>query len=96
MDLKLEADLYQGVMNDSNLDLLAEGALFTVRLWDGMDGRWTDMDVGVSAEIVLAVWNERTEGGTKRVSFREIDYFRIFSADTQMVWDGTAGREMFR
>jgi len=96
MTLKLQADLYQGVMNDPSLDLMVEGALFTVRLWDGMDGCWTDMDTGVLAEVALAVWNERTEGGTKKVSFIEIDYFRIFPADTQMAWDGTDGREMFR
>jgi hypothetical protein len=38
----------------------------------------------------------KTANGTKAVKFSEIDYYRIFPADTAMVWDGSEGREMFR
>jgi hypothetical protein len=92
--LKLQADLYLGVMG-GDLDLLS-GGKFTVRLWDGMDGTWVDLETArvVVAERALEVWNSLTEGGTKRVSFKEIDYYKIFAADTEMKYSG--GTELFR
>lgn len=99
MTLELQVDLYQGVMNDITLNLLEKDGLFTVRLWDGMDGCWTDLSeaTGVPAEAALLIWNKRTDDGTKKVSFKEIDYFRIFPADTRMTWDGSSpDGEMFR
>ncbi len=74
-------------------DLTGPGP-FVVRLWDGMDGTWTDVTGPLSAEDALKVWNERTSNGTKKVSYDEIDYFRIFTAETRMKW--SQGREMFR
>lgn len=71
---------------------------FTVRQYDGMDGCWTDLveAIEVEAEIALAVWVDRTEGGTRCVSYDHIDYYAIFPADTKMFWDGSPGREMHR
>jgi hypothetical protein len=76
-------DLYKRVMNDS-IDF-TQGT-FTVRIWDGMDGCWTDVGeaTNVSADKALEVWNERTKGGTEKIRFDEIDYYRIFPADTYM------------
>lgn len=68
---------------------------FVVRLWDGMDGTWCDCgEPHALLEGALAVWFQRTERGTKNVSFNEIDYYRIFPADTRMHY--SEGREMFR
>lgn len=92
---ELEA-LYREVMHPDDLDF-ASGT-FTVRLWDGMDGCWCDLPqaTNVTSEMALTVWSERTSKGTEKVSFNEIDYFRIFPANTRMGWDGSEGREMFR
>lgn len=69
---------------------------FIVRLWDGMDGCWTDCTGEVSRDEALRVWAERTDGGARCVSYAEIDYYRIFPGGTRMNWDGSDGREMHR
>lgn len=85
--------LYREVMS-TPVDFSA--GLFIVRQWDGMDGCWTDCTEAVSAGEALVDWSKRTARGTQKISFREIDYYRIFPADTRMKWDGTEGHEMFR
>lgn len=79
---------YEAVAADWNMKL-------TLRVWDGMDGCWTDVATG-EAEPMLRLWYERTEGGMKATNFHDIDYYRLFPADTRMAWDGGLGREMFR
>ena len=59
---------------------------FTVRLWDGMDGVWCDVVANVDLAFALRTWCERTKDGTEKVSFGEIDYFKIFPADTHMLY----------
>ncbi len=94
--------LYGRVMPSHGLRLDDPEARFTLRVWDGMDGCWTDCAYGehkavnVPAEKALRAWAHETDDGTKRVSFSEIDYYRIFPAGTRMAWDGSDGREMFR
>ncbi len=89
------ATLYNRVMG-SFIDFTK--GRFILRQWDGMDGCWSDCHEAedVDGEIALLAWMERTEQGSKRVSFHEIDYYRIFPANTRMEWDGSEGREMFR
>lgn len=65
--------------------------LFIVRLWDGMDGTWMDVSDAVSAEEANAIWNEKTSQGTKHARYQDIDYYRIFPAETVMLW--SEGRE---
>jgi hypothetical protein len=69
---------------------------FTVRLWDGMDGAWMDLReaTNVPLEKALEVWDDRTKGGTQASTFHDIDYYKIFPADTEMHYSGD--REMFR
>lgn len=67
-----------------------------VRIWDGMDGCWSDVTEETTAEEALKVWFEKTGGGNHNWRFADIDYYRIFPAETRMIWDGEAGREMFR
>lgn len=61
--------------------------LFIVRIWDGMDGAWYDVTGPVSRDEAQAIWNERTNFGTEKISFDEIDYFKIFPADTHMFFN---------
>lgn len=87
--------LYRNVMFPIDLPDFTVGK-FTVRCWDGMDGCWCDVAKDVTGAEALEVWCMKTANGTKAVKFSEIDYYRIFPADTAMVWDGSEGREMFR
>lgn len=65
---------------------LPEGKL-TVRLWDGMDGVWCDVVANVDVETALQTWLKHTDNGTKKISFREIDYYDIFQAGSYMLYD---------
>jgi hypothetical protein len=69
---------------------------FVVRVWDGMDGCWTDCTGEVSRDEALRVWAKHTDGGKHHVSYSEIDYYRIFPGGSQMLWDGSEGGEMHR
>ena len=64
------------------------GLEFVVRLWDGMDGVWTDVTEPLPKEEADKVWREKTENGTKKVSFDEIDYYQVFPASTRMIYSG--------
>jgi hypothetical protein len=94
--LALMKDRYLAVMGrDGRMDLDAPEGRFTLRLWDGMDGCWCDCVAG-DAQEVLKAWHERTRDGTEKTSFNDIDYFKIFPAESRMHWDGSEGREMMR
>jgi len=69
---------------------------FSVRQWDGSDGCWSDIATDVSGQEALRLWSDYTKDGTERIRFSQLDYVRLFPAGTQMVWDGTPGREAFR
>jgi hypothetical protein len=60
--------------------------LFVVRLWDGFDGVWMDVCSPKSEEEANRIWNEKTENGTKHTKFADIDYYRVFPADTVMLY----------
>jgi hypothetical protein len=60
--------------------------LFIVRLYDGMDGEWMDVTEPLSAEEAMAIWDRNTEGGTKKISYNEIDYYAIYPATVKMVF----------
>lgn len=67
---------------------------YTVRVWDGMDGVWCDVVANVDLKTALATWCEHTNNGTERTRFDEIDYYRIYPADTRMLYG--SGFTMFR
>jgi hypothetical protein len=69
---------------------------YIVRVWDGMDGCWSDCTGDVGRDEALRYWAEKTDGGAHHVSYSEIDYYRIFPGGTRMMWDGSEGREMHR
>lgn len=87
--------LYCRVMGDVEATFM-KYKTFVVRQWDGMDGCWTDCTGEVDRDHALHFWSDRTAGGTRQVSYAEIDYYRIFPGGTKMIWDGSDGREMHR
>jgi len=64
----------------------AEEGRFVVRLYDGFDNRWIDITGPVTRAEADRVWSEKTKGGTEKTTFNDIDYFRIFPADTRMLY----------
>lgn len=68
--------------------------LFIVRLWDGMDGTWTDVSTPCVRRAADMIWDELTKGGTEKTRFEDIDYYKVFPADTVMLY--SHDREMFR
>ncbi len=59
---------------------------FVVRLYDGMDEEWMDVSQPVDRATADRILAEKTEGGTKNTKYDDIDYYRIFPADTQMLF----------
>lgn len=92
---ELLLDLYCRTMHESR-ERFVEHQTYVVRVWDGMDGCWTDCVSGIGREEALRIWAARTDGGRRCVSYDEIDYYRIFPDGTRMHWDGSEGREMHR
>lgn len=84
---------YRRVMHGPDL---TKHQTFIVRVWDGMDGCWTDCTGEVSREEALRAWAGYTDGGTRKISYAEIDYYQIFPGDTRMIWNGADGAEMHR
>jgi len=68
--------------------MIALEGRFTVRVWDGIDGCWCDVITNVDRETALRTWAEETRQGTYKTSFHDLDYYRIFPADTHMLYDG--------
>lgn len=61
-------------------------SLFVVRLYDGFDNEWMDITGPVSKQEAVRVWNERTGYGTHNTKYSDIDYFKIYPADTTMLF----------
>lgn len=59
---------------------------FLVRLYDGFDNEWMDVSEAVSRKEAEKILAEKTENGTKNTKFDDIDYYRIFPADTTMLY----------
>jgi hypothetical protein len=60
--------------------------LFIVRHYDGFDNDWMDVSKPVSKEKADKIWLEKTCNGTRNTKYADIDYYRIFPADTVMVF----------
>ncbi len=84
-------DIYEGIMHPH--DLTQEGP-WVLRVWDGMDGCWCDVGSPGAPEAVLRRWFEETKGGEEKTKFADIDYYRIFPANTRMLYAGD--NELFR
>jgi hypothetical protein len=70
--------------------------LWQVRIWDMMDGTWTDVGEPVTrfaAETDAECLNQEKHGKPD-AGFDDGDYFKAFPAESELHWSN--GREMFR
>ncbi len=65
--------------------------LYVVRLYDGFDNIWMDVSEPLPYDKAKEIWLERTNGGRTRTKFEHIDYYKIFPADTRMMYSTEAG-----
>lgn len=84
MNLDDMKTLYQSKMG--SMDALNAAASVTLRLWDGMDGVWCDVVTSVDLAFALRAWCERTVNGEHNTKYGDIDYYKIFPADTRMLY----------
>jgi hypothetical protein len=61
-------------------------AQWVLRHYDGFDNEWCDITQPLEATEAIRQYLEKTLKGTKWVGFNEIDYYRLFPADTKMVY----------
>lgn len=66
---------------------MATEPTFIVRHYDGFDGDWLDITDPLPWEEAKAVWNERTNNGTKNTKYDDIDYYKVFPSDTRMLFE---------
>ena len=59
---------------------------YVVRLYDGFDNLWIDVSKPVTLNEAEEIWNQKTDNGTKKTDFQDIDYYKIFEADTKMLY----------
>ena len=64
---------------------------YIVRFYDGFDNQWIDVSGPVDHVEALRIWNECTDNGKKNTNYGDIDYYRIFPADTVMLFSGGFG-----
>lgn len=80
------AEMQQLYMRVMGVNAWSADDKFTLRVWDGMDGCWCDVVTNVDLAFALRAWCERTENGTKATSYSDIDYYKIFTADTKLLY----------
>ena len=66
----------------------SDTGLYVVRLYDGFDNEWMDVSKALPWEGALAIWNEHTKDGTRKTSYNDIDYYKIFPSNTRMRLSG--------
>ena len=59
---------------------------YTVRLWDGSDHRWIDVEKKLSLPDAVKLWDRLTEGGKERTMYEDFDYYDIFPSNTTMLF----------
>ena len=69
--------------------------LYVVRLYDGFDHDWMDVSDPMSYEEALKIWNTKTENGTKKTEFDDIDYYDIYPASVRMIFSDGMFDEVF-
>ena len=63
----------------------SETGLWVVRLYDGIDNVWIDVSDPVTLDKAKEIWREKTNNGTEKTCYNDLDYFRIFPSDTVML-----------
>jgi NDP-sugar pyrophosphorylase family protein len=51
--------------------------MYTVRLYDGFDNEWMDIETFDNYDEAKKLWNDRTKNGTENTSYNDIDYYII-------------------
>jgi len=59
---------------------------FIVRHYDGFDRNWIDASGPLSRNAAQRRWLELTNDGTQNTGYDDIDYYRIFPANTRMLY----------
>ena len=57
---------------------------YVVRLYDMFDG-WIDLKNSLQWEEAVALWNEKTDNGTRNTCYGDGDYYDIFPNETRML-----------
>ncbi len=76
--------------------------LYVVRLWDGFDGEWMDVSELLTREEAARVCGDKNEArggsaaGKRDGSYSDIDYYKVFPADTVMHFDGSNNERSMR
>ncbi|MCX9024684.1 MAG: hypothetical protein OIN85_01145 [Candidatus Methanoperedens sp.] len=68
--------------------------LFVVRLYDGFDNQWIDVSGAVPRSKAEDILSEKTCKGTKNTNYGDIDYYKIFPANSRMLYsDGFGAKD---
>jgi hypothetical protein len=51
---------------------------YIVKLYDGFDNEWITIGENLSYNDAQKLWNEKTNNGTRKTSYNDIDYYKIF------------------
>lgn len=65
-------------------EIESKSGLFTLRLWDMLDG-WIDVKCSIPWNEALELWNKYTKNGTKNTKYSDGDYYCIFPDGTEMI-----------
>jgi len=65
--------------------------LYVVRLYDGFDNIWMDVSKPLPYDEAHKILMEKTKDGTKNTKYDDIDYYKMFPADTTMMFSVEAG-----
>jgi hypothetical protein len=62
---------------------------YTLRLHDKYDRCWVDVigAINVDKEVAEEIYNKETKNGTQFTKFEDGIYFKIFPADTKMLYE---------
>lgn len=58
---------------------------YILRLWDMFDG-WIDIKNDLTREEAMSMYAEKTCNGTRNTCYADGDYYKIFPADTRMIF----------
>lgn len=81
----LVMDLTREAMRKTEAENEEEGGLYIVRQYDGMEGRWLDVTKEIPHEEAERAWQRFTANGSRNTKYEDIDYYRVFPANTRMI-----------
>lgn len=82
---KFEALKFAETNNNNNHD--KQEKLYIVRLYDGFDNVWIDICDPCPYEKAKKIYDSKTDNGTKKIKYNDIDYYKIFESNTRMFYE---------